>query len=182
MRHRICRHQDSCHICSINHQNAARACTLCDKAVILHINDQPRPRRHYSVSMFHHSVRQLNRRQFGHCINNALCTVEESIHLSSARPLTLSKDPDFALHFLAFHSGCIIQLELLLQVYASFEPKSQPHRRATSQDMLQAIDDQRGGKNLIILDARNDVQFTGQVKWHSCSEIMNIMHSADACY
>ena len=50
-----------------------------------------------------------------------------------------------------------------VQVYASFEPKAQPHKRATRSDMLQALGDQKDGKDLVILDARGHHQYTGQV-------------------
>ncbi len=51
---------------------------------------------------------------------------------------------------------------LLSQVYATFEPRPQPHRRATSGDMLKALDDKQDGKDIIILDARGLEQFTGE--------------------
>ncbi|DBB13749.1 TPA: hypothetical protein ACH3X3_000757 [Trebouxia sp. C0006] len=51
-----------------------------------------------------------------------------------------------------------------LTVYATFEPRPQPHRRATSGDMLKALDDKQDGKDIIILDARGLEQFTGEVK------------------
>lgn len=50
-----------------------------------------------------------------------------------------------------------------VQVYASFEPKAQPNKRATRSDMLQALDDQKDGTDLVILDARGHGQYTGQV-------------------
>ena len=51
---------------------------------------------------------------------------------------------------------------LMSQVYATFEPQSQPHRRATSGDMLKALDDKQDGKDIIILDARGLEQYTGE--------------------
>ena len=50
-----------------------------------------------------------------------------------------------------------------LQVYAIFEPKRQPHKRATHGDMLQALDDAAQGADLVILDARGQDQYSGQV-------------------
>lgn len=44
----------------------------------------------------------------------------------------------------------------------TFTAKSQPHRRAVVGDMLQAMKDQESGK-AIILDARSEGQFTGEV-------------------
>ena len=51
---------------------------------------------------------------------------------------------------------------LISQVYATFEPRPQPHRRATSGDMLKALDDKQDGKDIIILDARGLEQYTGE--------------------
>lgn len=51
-----------------------------------------------------------------------------------------------------------------MQVYASFQPMSQPHKRATHSDVLQALDDQKNGADLVILDARGHEQYTGQVR------------------
>lgn len=48
-------------------------------------------------------------------------------------------------------------------MYASFEPKAQPNKRATRSDMLQALDDQKEGTILVILDARGHDQYIGQV-------------------
>lgn len=48
-------------------------------------------------------------------------------------------------------------------MYASFEPKAQPHKRATRSDMLEALDDQKDDADLVILDARGHDQYTGQV-------------------
>lgn len=50
------------------------------------------------------------------------------------------------------------------QVYASFQPKAQPHKRATCSDMLKALDAQEHGTDLVILDARGREQYTGQVR------------------
>jgi 3-mercaptopyruvate sulfurtransferase SseA len=52
---------------------------------------------------------------------------------------------------------------LISQVYATFEPQPQLHRRATSGDMLQALDDKQDGKDIMILDARGLEQYTGEV-------------------
>ncbi len=54
---------------------------------------------------------------------------------------------------------------LISQVYATFEPQPQPHRRATSGDMLQALDDKQDGKDIIILDARGLEQYTGEASY-----------------
>ncbi len=56
---------------------------------------------------------------------------------------------------------------VVTQVYATFEPQPQPHRRATSSDMLQAIEDKQNGKDLVILDARGLEQYTGEASFHT---------------
>lgn len=67
---------------------------------------------------------------------------------------------------------------LISQVYATFEPQPQPHRRATSGDMLQALDDKQDGKDIMILDARGLEQYTGEASClMSCQTL-----SSDAIY
>ena len=59
--------------------------------------------------------------------------------------------------------ACHIQQVLMLQGRVRFAAQAQPHRRAVVEDMLQAIRDQQAGKAIVILDARSNGQFTGQV-------------------
>lgn len=49
-----------------------------------------------------------------------------------------------------------------MQGKAVFAAKAQPHRRAEVEDMLQAIEDQKQGRAMI-LDARSTGQYTGEV-------------------
>ena len=59
-------------------------------------------------------------------------------------------------------------------MYAKFEAKPQLHRRATSSDMLQAIDDRQDGKDIVILDARGHEQYTGEVSLSVTSDKQNL--------
>lgn len=59
----------------------------------------------------------------------------------------------------------------LSQVKATFAARPQPHKRATSEDMLKALDDKQDGKDIVILDARGVTQYTGEASLHTlCTE------------
>ena len=59
-----------------------------------------------------------------------------------------------------------------VQGKAAFAAKAQPHRRAEVEDVLQAIEDQKQGK-AIILDARSQGQYTGEV----CCDPFCVVHA-----
>ena len=59
-----------------------------------------------------------------------------------------------------------------MQGKAVFAAKAQPHRRAEVEDVLQAIEDQKQGR-AIILDARSKGQYTGEV----CCVRFCVMHA-----
>lgn len=60
-----------------------------------------------------------------------------------------------------------------MQSDAVFTAKSQPHRRAVVEDMLQAMKAQKNGK-AIILDARSKGQFTGEVWLLPCNALGDV--------
>ncbi|KAL3136963.1 hypothetical protein ABBQ32_006565 [Trebouxia sp. C0010 RCD-2024] len=103
--------------------------------------------------------------------------VEEGRPTDLAEPCPLTASPDLQ----QWHTGCKTPQQPMPQaqeptvlsqdahpqsqrVCAGFEPKAQPHKRATCSDMLKALDAQKHGSDLVILDARGREQYTGQVK------------------